>query len=233
MIKKYLYLIISFTLITSMLISNAHARMKCWTNSDGVKECGDKVPPEYTQKGYQELGKRGIVRDETDRVKTKEELKKEKVEAEAIARQNKKEKTKKSRKMLRDRMLLETFNSIDEIKLAKEEKIKALASTIKITEKRIVKLQYQLDDILDNNSVDKQTDDEENFEDDDEEENCEDDDDEEENCEENSRNNNIELLKEQIAENKNHLKNRIEETEKTKELYTGYIARFKKLKGID
>ena len=102
MIKKYLYLIISFTLITSMLVSNAHARMKCWTNSDGVKECGDKVPPEYTQKGYQELSKGGIVTDETDKVKTKEELKKEKLEAEAIARHKEKEKTKKSL----DRMLL-------------------------------------------------------------------------------------------------------------------------------
>ena len=44
-------------------------------------------------------------------------------------------------------MLLETFNSIDEIELTKEEKLKALASTIKITRKRIIKLQYQLDDI--------------------------------------------------------------------------------------
>ena len=161
MIKKYLYLIISFTLITSMLIGNAHARMKCWTNSDGVKECGDKVPPEYTQKGYLELSKGGIVTDETDKVKTKEELKKEKLEADAIARQKEKEKNKKSL----DKMLLETFNSIDEIELAKEEKLKALASTIKITRKRITKLQSQLDDIQNNNSID----DEENFENDDKE----------------------------------------------------------------
>ena len=173
MIKKYLYLIISFTLITSMLIGNAHARMKCWTNSDGVKECGDKVPPEYTQKGYQELSKGGIVTDETDKVKTKEELKKEKLEADAIARQKEKKENKKSL----DKMLLETFNSIDEIELTKEEKLKALASTIKITRKRIIKLQYQLDDIQDNNSVDKQIDDNENFEDD--EEDCVDD---EEDC---------------------------------------------------
>ena len=165
MIKKYLYLIISFTLITSMLVSNAHARMKCWTNSDGVKECGDKVPPEYTQKGYQELSKGGIVTDETDKVKTKEELKKEKLEADAIARQKEKEKNKKSL----DKMLLETFNSIDEIELAKEEKLKAIASTIKITKKRITKLQHQLDDIQNNNSID----DEENFEDED----CDDDED--------------------------------------------------------
>ena len=223
MIKKYLYLIISFTLITSMLIGNAHARMKCWTNSDGVKECGDKVPPEYTQKGYQELSKGGIVTDETDKVKTKEELKKEKLEADAIARQKEKKENKKSL----DKMLLETFNSIDEIELTKEEKLKALASTIKITRKRIIKLQYQLDDIQDNNSID----DEENFEDDDED--CVNDDEDCVNEKEEIFRKKVEALKNQIAENKNHLKNRMEEVERTKKLYIKYIARFKELKGID
>ena len=223
MIKKYLYLIISFTLITSMLISNAHARMKCWTNSDGVKECGDKVPPEYTQKGYQELSKGGIVTDETDKVKTKEELKKEKLEADAIARQKEKKENKKSL----DKMLLETFNSIDEIELTKEEKLKALASTIKITRKRIIKLQYQLDDIQDNNSID----DEEDFEDDNED--WVDDDEDCVNEKEEIFRKKVEALKNQIAENKNHLKNRMEEVERTKKLYIKYIARFKELKGID
>ena len=223
MIKKYLYLIISFTLITLMLISNAHARMKCWTNSDGVKECGDKVPPEYTQKGYQELSKGGIVTDETDKVKTKEELKKEKLEADAIARQKEKKENKKSL----DKMLLETFNSIDEIELTKEEKLKALASTIKITRKRIIKLQYQLDDIQDNNSID----DEENFEDDNED--CVNDNEDCVNEKEEIFRKKVEALKNQIAENKNHLKNRMEEVERTKKLYIKYIARFKELKGID
>ena len=69
MINKFLHLIIYFVLSTLILTSNVNARMKCWKNSDGVKECGDKVPPEYTQQGYQELGKGGIVREETDRVK--------------------------------------------------------------------------------------------------------------------------------------------------------------------
>ena len=74
--------------------------MKCWKNSHGVKECGDKVPPEYTQQGYQELGKGGIVREETDRVKTKEELKKEKVKAEAKAQKQKEEMWGISKKLL-------------------------------------------------------------------------------------------------------------------------------------
>ena len=208
MIRKYLYLIISFTLITSILISNANARMKCWTNSDGVKECGDKVPPEYTQQGYQELGKGGMVREKTDRVKTKEELKKEKIEAEAIFREKEKIKNQKAR----DKMLLETFTSVEEIKSAQEQKIQAVESTIKITRKRIIKLQYLLDDEIDNNSVDKQIDDEDD--------------------EETSKND-TESLKKQISENKNHIKKKIEEQKKIKKTYSEYIVRFKELRRID
>ena len=208
MIRKYLYLIIPFTLITSILISNANARMKCWTNSDGVKECGDKVPPEYTQQGYQELGKGGMVREKTDRVKTKEELKKEKIEAEAIFREKEKIKNQKAR----DKMLLETFTSVEEIKSAQEQKIQAVESTIKITRKRIIKLQYLLDDEIDNNSVDKQIDDEDD--------------------EETSKND-TESLKKQISENKNHIKKKIEEQKKIKKTYSEYIVRFKELRRID
>ncbi|MEC7875724.1 MAG: hypothetical protein VYC15_02850 [Pseudomonadota bacterium] len=208
MIRKYLYLIISFTLITSILISNANARMKCWTNSDGVKECGDKVPPEYTQQGYQELGKGGMVREKTDRVKTKEELKKEKIESEAIFREKEKIKNQKAR----DKMLLETFTSVEEIKSAQEQKIQAVESTIKVTRKRIIKLQYLLDDEIDNNSVDKQIDDEDD--------------------EETSKND-TESLKKQISENKNYIKKKMEEQKQIKKTYSEYIVRFKELRRID
>ena len=55
-------------------------------------------------------------------------------------------------------MLLETFTSIDEIEATKQQKIEAIESTIKIVKKRIIKLQYLLDDELDENSIDKQID---------------------------------------------------------------------------
>ncbi len=205
MINKITNLVIFFTVSVLVLTSNAHARMKCWKNSDGVKECGDKVPPEYTQQGYQELGKGGIVRDKTDRVKTKEELKKEKHEAAAKAKKQKELKNKKAQ----DKMLLETFTTIDEIKVAQQQKIDAIGSTIKIIRKRIVKLQYSLDDELDENSIDKQIDGKE------------------------KKIGNAELLKKQIAENKSYIKKKIDEKEKIKERYSKYIIRFKELKGLD
>ena len=205
MINKSLHLIIFLMLGIFILVSNSHARMKCWTNSDGIKECGDKVPPEYTQQGYQELGKGGIVREETDRVKTKEELKKEKIEAEAKVREKEKIKSKK----LHDKMLLETFTNIDEIEAAKKEKIDAIDSTIKVVKKRIIKLQYSLDDEIDENSIDKQIDGEDR------------------------KSNNAESLKKQISENKDYIKKKIDEKENVEKTYSKYIVRFKELKGLD
>ena len=66
-------LLIVFTLSGLTLSASVQARMKCWTNNEGIKECGDTVPPEFAQKGHQELGKGGIVREETERAKTPEE----------------------------------------------------------------------------------------------------------------------------------------------------------------
>ncbi len=108
MINKSLHLIIFLMLGIFILVSNSHARMKCWTNSDGVKECGDKVPPEYTQQGYQEISKGGIVREEKERVKTKKELEEAKKEAASIARKKQEQEIKKAH----DKMLLKTFTDI-------------------------------------------------------------------------------------------------------------------------
>ena len=202
--KKLLNLIIFFILCEMILANHVSARMKCWTNSEGIKECGDKIPPEYTQQGYQELSKGGIVLEEKERIKTKEELEKAKKEAAIIAREEKKEQKKKAN----DKMLLETFTSIKEIETTRDQKIEAVESTIKITQKRIIKLQYLLDDELNQNSLDKQIDGED------------------------EKFNNAESLKEQISDNKKFIKNKIDEQEKIKKTYIEYISRFKKLRGL-
>ena len=202
--KKSLNLIIFFILCEMIFANHVSARMKCWTNSEGIKECGDKIPPEYTQQGYQELSKGGIVLEEKERIKTKEELEKAKKEAAIIAREEEKERNKKAR----DRMLIETFASIEELETARDQKIEAVESTIKITQKRIIKLQYLLDDELNRNALDKQIDGED------------------------KKLNNTELLKEQISDNKKFIKNKIDEQRKIKKPYIEYISRFKELKGL-
>jgi len=202
--KKLLNLIIFFILCEMILANHVSARMKCWTNSEGIKECGDKIPPEYIQQGYQELSKGGIVLEEKERIRTKEELEKAKKEAAITARKEEEEENKRKQ----DKMLLETFTSIEEIETTRNQKIEAVESTIKITQKRIIKLQYLLDDELNKNSLDKQIDGEE------------------------KKFNNAESLKKQILGNKKFIKNKIDEQRKIKKTYMEYISNFKKLKGL-
>ncbi|MCK5432246.1 MAG: hypothetical protein KAJ03_05845, partial [Gammaproteobacteria bacterium] len=74
--KRSLLTVITPTLITMCLVMlsiPAQARIKCWENSDGVRECGEIVPPEYAQKSHKEISSQGITLEESERAKTEEE----------------------------------------------------------------------------------------------------------------------------------------------------------------
>lgn len=129
-------------MVLLLAVSNpASARIKCWTNNEGVRECGEKVPPEFAQKGHQELGSHGVVVEEKDRVKTKAELAEEKRQAELEAEQQRiaEEKAKQ------DRILLDTFTSVEDIEAIRDDKIAVIESSITLTKKRNEKTQEDLD----------------------------------------------------------------------------------------
>lgn len=119
----------------------AQARIKCWTNKDGVKECGDRVPPEYSQKKHEVVNKQGLVIEEEERAKTEEELAEQKrkeeleEEKERIAAEKRRE----------DQILLHTFSNVEDIETARDDKITALETSIALTERRNEKIQEDLD----------------------------------------------------------------------------------------
>ena len=134
--------IVIFSALSGLTLSEtAHARMKCWTNNEGVKECGNKIPPEYAQQGHQELGKSGVVREKTKRAKTDKELAEEKRLAQEKAKQEKQDAEKKNQ----DRILLATFSTVADIERARDERVTALEATIKLTKARNDKIQLDLD----------------------------------------------------------------------------------------
>ncbi len=141
--RKQLFstMIIMFALSGLTLSGTAQARMKCWTNNEGVRECGNKIPPEYAQKEHQELGKGGLVREKTARAKSDEEL--------AAARRLEKEKAEQAKldaeKKKQDQILLATFSNVGDIERARDERVTALEATIKLTQARNDKIQLDLD----------------------------------------------------------------------------------------
>ncbi|MEE9286935.1 MAG: hypothetical protein V3W33_02545 [Gammaproteobacteria bacterium] len=122
----------------------AHARIKCWTNKDDIRECGNVVPPEYSQKGHEELSDQGIVIDRKERAKTPEELEEER----RLAAIQAEEERKATKKEIADRVLLDTFASEDDLVLARDGKLAAIEQTIHVTESRIKKLQKSLNEIM-------------------------------------------------------------------------------------
>lgn len=139
--SAHISFIISSVIMLSALSGPAAARIKCWKNSEGIRECGEKVPPEYAQKGHSELGSHGVVVDKKERVKTKEELA-ELARQASIAAEKEKAEAEQARQ---DRILLDTFTSVADIEAARDDKIAVIESAITLSKKRTEKTQEDLD----------------------------------------------------------------------------------------
>ena len=180
------------------------AAIKCWTNDEGVRECGTSVPPEFSQKGHHEISKQGVIKDKVERAKTPEELEKE-AEKERIALEIEKERQEKLRL---DQVLLDTYIEVEDIELVRDDKIAAIKGNIKLANKQNEKIKKDLDrrtqSVENDKSAGRETSDK-LLED-------------------------IESLKRQIATNEDHIDSQKQEIERTKQEYSDKIARFKELK---
>ena len=119
-------------------------RIKCWTNSDGFRECGNVVPPEYAQQGHEEVSEHGLTIKTNKRAKTAEELEAEREREERIeeARKLAAEQDK------RDQILLATYATEYDMRLAHKGKVAAIDSRITHAEHLVKKLQEKLVELI-------------------------------------------------------------------------------------
>lgn len=135
--------ILTFMLALSLSPGSATAGIKCWTNSEGVKECGNVVPPEYSQKGHSEVSEQGITTGTTDRAKTTEELAAEK---QALVEQEARNKIA-AKQAAYERVLLDTFTTEDDLLLARDGKLAAIDTRILHTQQIATGLEEKLDSL--------------------------------------------------------------------------------------
>lgn len=117
------------------------ATIKCWIDNEGVRACGTTVPPEYAQQGHQEFSSQGLVINEQARAKTEEEIAEE---ARIAAIEEEKQKFAEEQ-IRQDRILLDTFSNVDDIKVARDEKIAAIEASISLAMKRNEKIEADLE----------------------------------------------------------------------------------------
>lgn len=122
----------------------AAAKIKCWTNKEGVRECGNVVPPEYAQEGHDEVSKQGLTVTAQERAKTPEELEKERLEKEEQERQA----ALAAEQARQDKILLATFATEEDLKLSHEGKERSLETRIKHTKANLAKLEASLKKLI-------------------------------------------------------------------------------------
>lgn len=180
------------------------AAIKCWTNKEGVRECGESVPPEYSQQGH-EVIKKGMVVDETEAAKTPEELEEEKRQAEIEAA--KQQQLVEERRQ--DKVLLATFTNVADIERVRDEQIEALEAQIRVTQSRNEKIQQDLDKRIAAAAAEERAGKEPNE----------------------ALRKDIESLKRQISNNDDYIAQRRKEQDGIRADYEAKISRFKELTG--
>jgi hypothetical protein len=129
------------------LPGTAFAAIKCWTNKEGVRECGNVVPPEYSQQETRTVNPRGITVDVQERAKTAEEQQQERQAKEAEQARLAEETKRKQDQAAYDRMLLSTFTTEQELLASRDRATGAIDATIEITGVTITALDRKLEEL--------------------------------------------------------------------------------------
>lgn len=137
---RNLFISSAITILALNSIPLHAAKIKCWKNSDGVRECGTIVPPEYAQKGHDEISSKSSAIKRHKRALNAEELAEEKrLAAEKKAAQRALEEQK-----IKDTVLLRTFANEDEIVMSRNGKITSIRTEIRLTNKTLNKAKEHL-----------------------------------------------------------------------------------------
>lgn len=136
-------LISSFYVISMGISLSTQADIKCWTDQDGITTCGDAVPPEYSQEGFQEFSEEGAYVGDVEHAKTPEEIAAEQRLAE-LALQKEEERKKRE---IEEQKLLDLYSSEEDIESARRASIHTIETAIKLNQSYIARLEKNLKDL--------------------------------------------------------------------------------------
>jgi chromosome segregation ATPase len=137
-----------FAIVTSLAFSvPAEAKLYKWVDDNGITHYGETIPPEYAGKDRVELNKEGRVIKNDEVMTPERRLAKE--QEEEKAREEAKAALEQKR---RDKTLINTYSSVEEIDLARsrsmqqvDARINVLNSYIKAANDKLISLQKEFD----------------------------------------------------------------------------------------
>ncbi len=138
MIHRPLASVLSGLSILVCLASHGvHAKLYRWVDQSGAVHYSDRVPPGFSQREREVFDEKGGYMDTVHAPKSEEELREEARRAQAEARRREAEEAQRRR----DRVLLETFVSVKDMELARDDRIGIVDSNILLIQNKLDKLQ--------------------------------------------------------------------------------------------
>jgi ParB-like chromosome segregation protein Spo0J len=118
-------------------------RIYKWVDENGETQYGDRVPPQYA------TAQRNVINDQGRTVKVYEAAKspEEKAAAEALAKKKAEEKKVADQLAVRDRSLLSTYSSEEDMLLARDSKVASVETLIQLTNSRLDSMQKRLNEL--------------------------------------------------------------------------------------
>lgn len=123
-----------------LLAGTAAADTYRWVDDNGVVHYGDSLPPDAAEKQKHVLNEQGIPISKIEGRKTREEMQ---AEARIRAEQERAEMLA-ARQIARDRILLDTYLSVDEIELLRDRRLELLQAQTMVTEQYVGTLRARL-----------------------------------------------------------------------------------------
>ena len=101
-----------------------------WEDQNGKTHYGDRIPPEFASNEHSVLNEQGVEVERFAGAKTAAELAEEKRRADLLAEQRK----ARDAALLRDKVLLSTYLSVEEIEALRDRRIELVAGQIRVTQ---------------------------------------------------------------------------------------------------
>lgn len=124
--------LVSMVLIfwAGLVMAGEREKVYHWVDENGKMHYGDRIPPEYASSGHVVLNEQGIEVSRVGAEKTVEEKAEAKRRAALLAEQRK----SRDAALLRDKVLLSTYLSIEEIEALRDRRIELVAGQIRVTQ---------------------------------------------------------------------------------------------------
>ena len=108
----------------------SQAKLYKWVDENGQTHFGDKIPPKYQMKKHQELNQSGGVVKQYEAAETPEQ----RAERRRLEREKKKAELAAKKQQQRDRVLLDTYTTERDLILARDSRLDAVDSQIRLAE---------------------------------------------------------------------------------------------------